>query len=260
MNTRWRPTKPLDPSLVELLRHDLAALDRLQDLWTDFAASLDEADRLSLRRRTLRRHAIETGILERLYQIDRGVTETLVAEGLTREAIARAGGELSPGVLPMLEAQLEGLNMVADYVREDHILTTSFVKQLHALITRAQTSYDATDALGRPFQAKLNHGSYKTLPNNVIRADGSLLEFAPPEQVDGEVESLVSLYNGMADVHPIVVRRLVAPPVRADPSISGWQRTGREGTDPLIAGKSPLSPAGGRPGESGHLSRCPGPG
>lgn len=204
MDSRWHPIKPLDPSVVEHLSHDLAALDRLQDLWTDFAASLDEADRLTLRRRTLRRHAIETGILERLYQIDWGVTETLVAEGLTREVIARAGGELSPGVLPMLEAQLEGLNMVADYVREDHVLTTSFIKELHALITRAQTSYDATDALGRPFQAKLNHGSYKTLPNNVIRADDSLLEFAPPEQVDGEIERLVSLYNGMADVHPIV--------------------------------------------------------
>ena len=204
MDSRWHPIKSLDSRVVGHLRHDLAALDRLQDLWTDFAASLDEADRLSLRRRTLRRHAIETGILERLYQIDWGVTETLVAEGLTREAIARAGGELSPGVLPMLEAQLEGLNMVADYVREDHLLTTSFIKQLHALITRAQTSYDATDALGRPFQAKLNHGSYKALPNNVIRADDSLLEFAPPEQVDGEIERLVSLYNAMTDVHPIV--------------------------------------------------------
>lgn len=204
MDSRWRPIKPLDPSGVEQLSHNLAALDRLQELWTDFASSLGEADRLTLRRRTLRRHAIETGILERLYQIDCGVTETLVAEGLTREAVARVGGELSPGVLPMLEAQLEGLNLVAEYVREDHVLTTSFMKELHALITRAQSSYDATDALGRPFQARLNHGSYKTLPNNVIRADDSLLEFAPPEQVDGEIERLVSLYNGMADVHPIV--------------------------------------------------------
>ena len=94
--------------------------------------------------------------------------------------------------------------MVTEYVREDHPLTTSFVKELHALITRAQTHYDATDTLGRPFQARLDHGSFKTLPNNVQRSDGSVLEFAPPEQVDGEVERLVAIYNGMLHVHPVV--------------------------------------------------------
>ena len=204
MDFRWVPIKPLDHRVPEQLGLDLAALDRLQRHWVDFAASLDEDDRRSLRRRTLRRHAIETGILERLYQIDRGVTETLVAEGLTGEAVARSGGELAPGVLPMLQDQLEGLDMVAEYVREGHRLTTSFINQLHALITRSQSTYDATDALRRPFQAKLIHGSYKTLPNNVALANGSLLEFAPPEQVAGEVERLVLWYDGMADVHPVV--------------------------------------------------------
>ena len=104
----------------------------------------------------------------------------------------------------MLEAQLEGLQMVTDYVREDHPLTTSFIKQLHALITRAQTHYDATDTLGRPFQARLDHGTYKVFSNNVHRSDGSLLEFAPPEQVDGEIERLVEICNSMQEVHPVV--------------------------------------------------------
>ena len=79
---------------------------------------MGETHRNSLKRRTFRRHAIETGIVERLYQIPLDLTETLVAEGLTREALARAGGELSPGVLEMLQAQMEGLEMVSEYVRE----------------------------------------------------------------------------------------------------------------------------------------------
>ena len=201
---KWNPIKPLDPEVAETLRHDLAALDRLHRLWREFADSLDEADRLSLRRRTLRKHAIETGILERLYDIDWGVTDMLIAEGLTKEAVARSGGELSAGVLPMLKAQMDGLNMVTEYVRDEYPLTTSFIRELHALITQAQTTYEATDALGRPLQSRLEHGLFKTLPNNVIRRDESILEFAPPEQVAGEIERLVEWYNGMSDVHPIL--------------------------------------------------------
>ena len=204
MDNRWHPIEPLDPRVPENLRGDLAALNRLHRSWKEFADSLDEAYQMSLRRRTLRRHAIETGIIERLYQIEWGVTETLVAEGLTREAIARAGGELSQGVLDMIEAQLEGLNMVTEYVQQDYPLTTSFIKELHALITRAQSFYDATDALGRPVQTALVHGRFKTLPNNVKLSDGSLLKFAPPEQVNGEIERLVEWYNGMGESHPIV--------------------------------------------------------
>ena len=202
--SKWYPITPLDRTIEERLKGDLAAIDALHRSWQNFTAFLDEADRRTLRRRTLRKHAIETGIIEHLYEIDWGVTETLVAEGLTREAVARAGGEVSQGVLAMLEAQFEGLQLTTEYVRDDRPLTTSFIRELHALITRAQVDYEATDTLGRHVRTKLHHGSFKTSPNNVKRPDGSLLEFAPPEQVDGEIEHLVELYNGMGDVHPVV--------------------------------------------------------
>lgn len=201
---KWRPIEPLATSVEERLRADLAVLDTLHATWTDFTSSLDVADRDNRARRTLREHAIETGIIELLYDINRGLTKTLVAEGLTSEVVARAGTELPQGVLRMLEAQFEGLEMVVEYVRDDRPLTTSFIKELHALITRAQTHYDATDSLGRPFHAFLQRGSYKTLPNNVQRSDGSVLEFAPPEQVAGEIERLVEIFNDMDQVHPVI--------------------------------------------------------
>ena len=204
MDHGWRPIKPLDATVEEGLRNDLAALNRLHRSWEEFAATLDESYKRSLRRRTLSRHAIETGIIERLYDIDWGVTETLVAEGLTREVMARHGGELSQDVLNMIEAQFEGLNMVTEYVQQDYPLTTSFIRQLHQMITSAQEFYVATDSLGRRMQARLDHGKFKTLSNNVRLGDGSLLEFAPPEQVDGEVERLVEWYNQMTDVHAVV--------------------------------------------------------
>ena len=201
---KWRPIQPLDSSVEKTLSGDVAVVDSLRDSWTARTSSLASADRAWLRRRTLRKHAIETGIIEGLYDIDRGLTETLVAEGLTMKAVARAGGKLPAEVLEMLVAQYEGLELVTEYVNLDLPPATSLVKELHALITRTQTHYDAADSLGRRFQAELSHGSYKKLPNNVLRSDGSLLEFAPPEQVPGEIERLVELYNGMDGIHPLI--------------------------------------------------------
>ena len=72
------------------------------------------------------------------------------------------------------------------------------------LITRSQPDYEATDPMGRPVLNELQHGTFKSLPNNVRLADGTLLEFAPPEQVDGEIERLIEWYEEMGDVHPVV--------------------------------------------------------
>jgi Fic family protein len=201
----WQPIEPLPGDVEKTLNGDLAAVDALKAAWVEFAQTLSEADRVALRRRTLRKHAIETGILERLYQIDWGVTETLVAEGFTLEAIARSGGDVSEGTLAMLQAQLEGLEMAIEFARGERALTTSFIKEVHALITRTQETYEATDSLGRRVRAPLQHGTYKRHSNNVVRADGSTLEFCPPEQVAGEIERLVTMYDGVVmSSHPIV--------------------------------------------------------
>ena len=201
----WNPVRPLDSDVQDHLRDDLAAADALHRQWREFTAVLDEADRMELRRRTLRKQAIETGVLERLYDLDCVITRALVAEGLTKEAVFRAGGDVPDGVLSTLQAQMNGLELVIDFVKEDRPLSSFFIKELHSLITQTQGTYDATDTLGKPVKPPLRHGAFKKIPNNVIRRDGSLLEFAPPEQVDGEIENLVSLYNEMIDhVHPIV--------------------------------------------------------
>lgn len=169
-NGQWRPIEPLDPLVEEELRGDLAVLDALHRSWAEWGASLAEADRAALRCRTLRKHAIETGIIEQLYRIDKDVTHTLVAAGFDdQDALERRGVKLPPEVMTMLKFQLEALEMVDDYVRAGYPLTTSFVKELHALMTWTQTHYEATDTLGRPLRARLDRGRFKTLPNNVIR-------------------------------------------------------------------------------------------
>lgn len=184
----------------------IAAMDALHLEWQRYLGILTDEQQLRIRQRTLRLLAIETGILERLYEIDWGLTLTLVAEGFTKDVVERAQGRLDERTRATLEAQRDSLLMVQDFVRSNRPLSKSFIRELHAAITRTQHTYSATDSLGRPSEAPLAHGQWKTQPNHVLRRDNSLLEYTPPEHVDAEVESLLSLYSepDSRPVHPII--------------------------------------------------------
>jgi Fic family protein len=200
----WKPIEPLDPASLAT-NGSLAALDALRAEWERLLSTLPEAERSKIRQRSLRRLAIETGIIERLYEIEWGLTLTLAAEGFTREVVERADGRIDDHTLATLQAQRDSLEMVLDFVRQDRELSPSFIKELHAATTRTQATYTATDALGRTFGTELAHGEWKKHANHVLRSDGTLLEYAPPEQVASEIDRLVDLHRQLqGQVHPII--------------------------------------------------------
>ena len=138
------PPEPIKESAQEALRKT----DALRQLWVKrLQTSSREEIRLS-RESSLRRHAIETGIIERLYDVDWGVTRALVADGLTMEVASREGS-LSDAALETIRVQFEALQFLSDYANDDLDLTVHFVRQLHQALTRNQHSYDAHDSLGR---------------------------------------------------------------------------------------------------------------
>src|SRR5690606_25547024 len=175
----------------------LESVRSLQRAWKA-AVSWNDAAFHETRRRSLRRHAIETGIIERLYDLDWGVTRALVAEGLT------ADGGVEPEVQNLLLSQYGALEFMAEMAREGRPLTVSLIRQLHVALTRPQKTFTATAPTGQRFQATLHHGEWKTQPNHVVRPDGSILEYIPPEQVAPQMERLVELYHSYADVDPII--------------------------------------------------------
>jgi fido (protein-threonine AMPylation protein) len=183
----------------------LGALDALREEWERRLGILTEEDRVKVRHRSLRRLAVETGILERLYDLDWGLTLTLVAEGFTRDVVERAEGRVDERTLATLRAQFDSLDMVLDFVRQDRTLTPSFIKELHQAITRTQDTYVATDALGRVIERPLPKGQWKTQPNSVLRKDNTVLEYAPPEQVESEISRLVQHWHELDsdDGHPM---------------------------------------------------------
>jgi len=154
------------------------------------------------RLRNLRRHAIETGILERLYDVEWGVTEALVAEGLSAEVASREGG-IDEGALETIRTQFDALTFLAESSREGRPLTTSFIRELHVALCRTQGTYEARDQFGQLVNRRLEHGGWKQWPNHVRRPDGSLLEYVPPEQVQSEIDRLLILDEQAKQLHPL---------------------------------------------------------
>lgn len=199
---RWREIEPLG-TINGDIENLLATVDTVRTAWDEHLKIVSSEEFAATRRRTLRRHAIETGIVERLYDISWGVTEALVAEGITRQAVAREG-DISEDTLAIINSQLSALDLLVETVRVNRPLTLSFVKELHAAITRSQATYDARDQLGHLVQRPLLHGAWKEFRNDVVRADGSRLEYTPPEHVQSEMERLLAFYDDAADSHPVV--------------------------------------------------------
>jgi len=198
---RWREVEPL-PDVNGDTRNLLATVDTVRGAWEEHLNNVTPAEFEETRRRTLSRHAVETGIIERLYDLSWGVTEALVAEGITREVAAREG--ISEDTLATVNAQLDALQLLVEAVREKRPLTSSFIKELHAAITRNQPTYDARDQFGNLVRRPLPHGAWKEYPNDVIRADGSRLHYVPPEHVQSQIDRMLALYVDSSNAHPVV--------------------------------------------------------
>jgi Fic family protein len=181
----------------------LATVNSLHGAWERAIANASKREFDAARERNLRRHAIETGIIERLYDVSWGVTRALVADGLTLEVAEREGG-LNPAALQVIKSQFDALEFLVRVVDRGRPLSASVVKELHAAITRHQPTYSALDSQGNLVERRLTHGDWKKLPNHVELQDGRLLEYTPPEHVSSEMDRLVEIYVELGGLHPLV--------------------------------------------------------
>ncbi len=143
-----------------------------------------------------RQWAIETGILERLYTINEGVTTTLIEKGFDAISLSHESADLPvPRVMSLIKDQYNAIEGLLEFVREERELSKSYLRQLHQVITAHQDTYEATDSLGSPLRAQMLKGDWKKLPNNVETGDGSLFEFCPPEHVESEIDRLIAMHE-----------------------------------------------------------------
>jgi Fic family protein len=155
-----------------------------------------------------REHAIETGIVERLYDLKRGITETFIKEGFVQSYLSHGDTNVpTQTLMNHLRDHLDAVDFVFDIVKENRPFTTNFIKQLHQLVTRHQETAEGRDAFGNKTKIDLLRGMYKIRENNPTRSDGVVIQYCPPEHVAAEMDSLITIYNQLIinQIHPIVL-------------------------------------------------------
>ncbi len=190
---KWLPLSDLPENYPSLSSAELTVLHQIWLEQRESLSSLKGVEEFNVRLR--REWAIETGILERIYTLDRGITQLLIEQGIDASLIPHSATDKNPelvaGMIRDHQAALEGLFA---FVKDARSLSTSYVKELHAILTRNQQTCAAVDSLGRTVEVPLVRGDYKRLPNNPLRRDASVHEYCPPEQVASEMDHLIGLH------------------------------------------------------------------
>jgi Fic family protein len=197
--------KPVTYDFIKDLPDDLrereSELQSLAGAWEQRRRELDGRVELSeLHERLRRRWAIDTGMIEGLYSIDRGTTELLIERGLHVDLLSHGSADRPPSeIVGYLHDQAQAYDWLFDFIAARRALSTSYIKALHQLLARTQDTTEAVDQFGNVVEIPLLKGAWKQLPNNPRRPDGSVHEYCPPEHVDAEMDRLVAWHQQHCD-------------------------------------------------------------
>ena len=189
---------------------DTSSFDELAASWYEKRKGFKEGNKdfNDFLNKLKRQHAIETGIIEKLYDLSEGITQTFIKEGFIENFISHEDTNIPASqLMGYLKSHFEAMDFVFDLVKNNRPLTKSFILELHQLILQHQDYSIAIDALGNSVRVKVLKGKFKEQPNNPKREDGTVFEYCPPIHVDSEIEKLLSIYQDLEveQIHPIII-------------------------------------------------------
>ena len=195
---KWRPIEDLPPDWPKMASEELKSLS---GLWQEQKHSLEKTETLKeFHERLKRSWSIETGVIERVYTIDRGTTQLLVEHGLNLDLIPKGKTDKSPEeVIRFLRDHANVYDGLMDFVGQNRRLTTGYIKELHAALMRSQKYVSAVDDTGQYVESELKKGDWKTLSNNPITEDETIHEYCPPEHVASEMDRLCEIHQKHED-------------------------------------------------------------
>ena len=189
----WEPITDLPQDWASLTDGELGPL--LQ-FWNDQRVDLEQSGALAeFNKRLGREWSIETGQIEGVYNLDRGLTETLIEKGIDSDLIPNQPGQRPPEIIAaIIQDHADVLEGLFQFVRGDRPLSKGYIHELHAALLRHQDTTAVRDQFGNLFEARLVKGKYKERPNNPKKSDGGMHQYCPPEQVESEMERLLVLH------------------------------------------------------------------
>jgi Fic family protein len=190
---QWEPIKDLSKEEISTNQPELNVL---ASIWLEHAGELKNSQALNqFNEKMARSWAIETGIIEGLYKIDRGITEHLINKGI-ESAIIPHGFTDKPAeeIVRVLKDHQSALEGIFDFVASRRNLSTSYIKELHQALCAHQNTVEAMDQFGNFFKLTLKKGEWKKNPNNPHRDDGYVHEYCPPDQVSSEMDNLITMH------------------------------------------------------------------
>lgn len=153
-----------------------------------------------------RKQAIDTGVIERMYDLKKGITETFIKEGFVDSYLQHGDTDIAPSLLmDYLKDNFDAIDFIFDFVKNDRQLSVGYIKELHGLITQHQDTTDAIDQFGKHVKVPMLKGEFKQLPNNPMR-DGTVYNYCPPEQVNSEMDRLVKIFNDELNSSHVLVK------------------------------------------------------
>ncbi len=189
----WAPITNLSDEDLDAASSELPAL---MSVWNEHRGQLSERQVAEFNGRLNREWAIETGIIERIYTLDEGTTRLMIEQGIDASLIAHDDNGRSPELIAgIIRDHQEAVEWLFEVVRQARPLSTSFIKELHHLMTRKQEYAEGVDMFGRATKIKLRHGAYKQRPNNPTRDDGKTHQYCPPEHIAAEMDRLISFHG-----------------------------------------------------------------
>ena len=191
----WRQIEDMPAQFDEKARTAEEELRVLAGIWREERESFNKEELEAFKSELNREWSIETGLIERAYELDRGTTQILIERGIYESLIPRHNGQDPADVAAMLRDHENVINALFDFVDSDRELSVGYVKELHAEMLRNQETVVGVDQFGNKKRIPLNHGVFKKRPNNPHTSEGKLHEYCPWEQTASEMDRLIEMHK-----------------------------------------------------------------
>ena len=199
---KWKSIEDLPLDWKEM---ESETLKNLSIVWKNQKNKLDIKTITEFTEKLQRQWAVETGLLEKLYELDKGITYTMIKFGIDAIDIPHYATNKPPNyVKSLIKDQQFVIEGLFDYIKGGRSLTQSYIKEIHSVLTKSQKAVDAVDALGNPVSVPLEKGKWKKHSNNPLRPDGEIHEYCPPDFVQDEMDRLIQWHEGHTAVAPEV--------------------------------------------------------